>query len=84
MYILKKHYEATETNQNFAGEKFDHYSGRAESMLSDNGYPSEQMINEYGYKTLSGAKRGLKSAQELCKWENELGHWHVTVELIEA
>jgi hypothetical protein len=84
MYIIKKHYEATENNPNFAGVIKDYYEGKAGHLIGSNGFTTDWEINEYGYKTLSAAKRGLKKAVELANWETEKGYWTVTAELVEV
>lgn len=84
MYIIKKHYEATENNPNFAGVIKDYYEGKAGHLIGSNGFPTDWEINEYGYKTLSAAKRGLKKVVELANWETEKGYWTVTAELVEV
>lgn len=82
MFIIKKHYEATENNPNFAGEVKDYYEGRAGELLSSGEFPSKWQIEEYGYKTLAGAKRGLAKAQELTEWETSRGFWKVSVSIV--
>lgn len=84
MYIIKKHYEATESNLKFAGDVKDWYEGQNGFLIGGNGFPTKSEINAFGYNTLAGAKRGLKKAEELAKWETEKGHWKVTVELIKC
>lgn len=85
MYIIKKHYEATDSNHNFAGEVKDYYEGKAGHLLSHhNQFPTRWEIEEYGYKTLAAAKKGLKSVLELCEWETAKGFWTVTAELIQC
>lgn len=84
MYIIKKHYKATATNLNFIGVVKDYYEGKAGKVLSIDDFPTKYMINEYGYPTLAGAKRGLKTARNLAEHENSFGHWNVTVDLIEV
>ncbi|MBQ9167940.1 MAG: hypothetical protein IJX67_05985 [Oscillospiraceae bacterium] len=82
MFIIKKHYEATEYNPNFAGEVKDYYEGKAGHILSSNTFPVKWEIENYGYKTLAAAKRGLKKARELADWETAKGFWNVSVELV--
>ena len=82
MFIIKKHYEATENNPNYAGEIKDYYEGRAGEVLSSGEFPNKWLIEEYGYKTLSGARRGLASAKELAEWETSHGFWNVSVSLV--
>lgn len=84
MFIIKKHYEATETNKNFAGEVRDYYEGKGGHTLGHDDFPCQWEINNYGYTTKSGAARGLKAAIELAEWETKQGHWTVTAELIEV
>lgn len=84
-YIIKKHYEATETNKNFAGEVKDFYQGKGGHAIgSQNRFPVKFEIDFYAYTTLAAAKRGLKSATDMAKWETGLGHWNVTVSLVEC
>lgn len=82
MFIIKWHYEATENNPNFPGEIKDYYMGKAGEILSCNKLPAKGEIEEYGYKTMGQAKRGLAKAQEAAKWENERGFWKVSVSLV--
>lgn len=82
-YIIKKHYEATESNENFKGEIFDYYLGINNSLLSENEMPAEWKIEKYGFTTLAGAKAGMRHAQSLADWEVVGGNWNVTVELIQ-
>lgn len=82
MYIIKRHYEATENNPNFAGEIKDYYTGKAGEILSTDTLPAQWKIEEYGYKTEAGAKRGLAKAQEMAEWETEHGYWNVSVSLV--
>lgn len=85
MYIIKKHYEATDINKNFAGDVRDYYEGKRGHLLSQHDqFPSEWNIREYGYKTLAAAKKGLKVVQELCEWEEQKGYWKVSAEIIEV
>lgn len=85
MYIIKKHYEATAKNTNFAGEVQDWYSGKGGAHIGrKNEYPCKGEVNEWGYKNLAGAKRALRAAQELAASETAHGSWNVTVELLEV
>lgn len=85
MYIIKKHYEATQSNTNFAGEIRNYYEGKAGHTIgNDKIYPTKWEIETFGYKTLAAAKRGLKKAAELAEWETKAGHWNVSAELIEC
>lgn len=84
MFIVHKHYEATENNPNFAGETRDYYEGKGGELLSSCEFPSKWQIEEYGYKALAGAKRGLAKAQELADWETSSGYWNVTASLVEC
>lgn len=83
-YVIKKHYEATDANTNFKGEVHDYYEGKAEALLSEDKFPAAWLIEAHSYTTLSGAKRGLKKAQELAEWETNKGWWKVTAELVEV
>lgn len=40
-------------------------------------------VKEFGYKTLSGAKRGERVQREMSESENSHGHWIRTYKLIE-
>lgn len=84
MYIIKKHYEATESNPNFAGEVKDFYEGKAGRLIGSNSFPTKGEIDAYGYGSLAAAKKGLARANEYAEWENKMGHWNVSVELIEV
>lgn len=84
MYIIKTHYEATANNPNFAGETRDYYYGKARHLIGSDNFPTNFSIKNYGYATLSAAKRGLKKAIELANWETEKGYWSVTVDLVEV
>lgn len=84
MFIIKKHYEATKTNKNFAGEIHDYYCGKAGHTLSQDEIPCKYFINEYGYSTKAAAMRGLKAAKEFADWETKRGHWNVSAELVEC
>lgn len=85
MYIIKKHYEATEKNTNFVGEIRDYYEGKAGYTIGlHNEFPDKWEIETFGYVTLAGAKKGLKAAIELANWETNCGYWNVTAELIEC
>lgn len=81
MYIIKKHYEATDSNPNFAGEVKDYYEGKSGHQLIQPLVRWE--IEEYGYKTIAAAARGLKAVQGLCDWETSKGFWKVSAELVE-
>lgn len=83
-YIIKKHYEATETNLNFKDEVKDYYQGKHQETIGKNYFPTNYFIIEYGYSTKAAATRGLKATQELCDWETARGHWNVSCELIEV
>lgn len=82
MYIIKKRYVATESNVNFKGKVTDYYEGKGMVILSENKIPSDWMIQTYGYKTFTGAKRGLNAVNALCESENKDGAWTVSAELI--
>jgi hypothetical protein len=86
MFIIKKHYVATEANPNFAGEQRTYYEGKAGQLLGDlyGTYPRNWEINEYGYKTYAAAMRGLKAVLDLANWEMGHGKWTITAEVIEA
>ena len=84
MFIIKKHYEATENNPNFAGEVKDYYEGKSGHTLGHNDFPRDWEINSYGYKTYAAAMRGLKAAIESADWETKQGYWNVTAELVEV
>lgn len=67
-YIIKKHYEATEDNNEFKGQVHDYYEGKAETLIGgEDKFPASWEIDTYAYTTLQGAKRGLKKAQELAE-----------------
>lgn len=94
-YIIKTHYIPTEknSNQKVANEHF-WYSGKGgQNMNTESPYgqmynnkidDSQYMLNEYAYKRLCDAKRGLKSRQELDEWETEYGFWKVSSEIVEV
>lgn len=84
MYIIKIHYVATDVNPNFRGEVHDWYEGKGTTPLTKNELPPEWMINEYGYKTLASAKKGLQVAERCCENENKYGFWTSTAELIQV
>ena len=85
MYIIKIHYEATKDNPNFAGEIHDWYTGKGgEHLSAKDEFPTTYFIQNYGYKTLAAARRGLKAAKELADWETKKGYWIVTVEIIKV
>lgn len=85
MFIIKKHYVATENNPNFTGQIADFYEGKGGHILcAKNKFPENYSIKEYGYSTPASAAKGLKKAIELAKWETGFGHWKVTAELIEV
>ena len=84
MYVIKTVYEATEKNDNFKGETQTWYSGRKETNLSRDTFPTQGQVDEFGYKNLSGAMRGLKAAQETADWCNARGFWKVSVSLVRA
>lgn len=84
MFIIKKHYEATENNTNFAGEVKDYYYGKSGELQSIGEFPGEWQIENYGYKTLAAAKRGLAAAQALADWETSRGFWKVSASLVEC
>jgi hypothetical protein len=87
MYIIKKHYEATETNENFKGETQTWYCGKQGSDCRVDGNEGtnylETFVKYYGYATKAGATKALKSAKELAEWETRKGYWKVTAELVE-
>jgi hypothetical protein len=88
MYIIKKHYEATETNENFKGEKQVWYCGkqgadcRADTNEGTNYLKS--FIKYHGYATKAGATKAFNSAKDLAEWETKAGHWAVSCELIKV
>lgn len=82
MYIIKKHYVATENNIIFNGVVMDYYEGKGMTILSENQLPSDWTAQTYGYKTLAGAKRGLNAVNALCESETKDGAWVVTAEII--
>lgn len=85
MYIIKKHYEATESNQNFAGQVHEWCCGKGgELIAAQDTFPTAYTINEYGYKTLTSAKRGLAAAKRLADWESSHGHWIISVEIVKV
>ena len=84
MYIIKIHYVATDANPNFKGQTQDWYEGKGTTALSQNEFPPQWMISEYGYKTLSGAKKGLQAVERNCEFENRYGYWTATAELIQV
>lgn len=83
-WYIKKNYEATESNKNFAGERMFYCLGIRETFLSQNEHPNYSQICTYGYKALSGAKKALDAAQWFAKLEESRGHWIVNVELVEV
>jgi hypothetical protein len=83
MYIIKTHYEATESNPNFVGEH-DWYEGKGGVIIGErNELPKTWEINEYGYKTHAGALRGLKAAKERAEHETGYGYWVATADIVE-
>lgn len=85
MYIIKAHYEATESNKNRAGEIHDWYTGKGGFVIGgEDRMPDAREIRQYGYSTLAAASRALKAARENAAWETGLGHWIVSAELIEC
>lgn len=85
MFIINKHYEATESNPNFKEAIKDFYYGKGGHTIGrENEFPCLWEIENYGYKTLAAAKKALNAAQELCDWENERGFWRVSVSLLQV
>lgn len=84
MYIIKKHYEATENNPRFAGNIIDYFYGKGSHLLGINALPESWKTESYAFSTLAAAKRALKSAEELCAWESSQGYWTATAELVEV
>lgn len=84
MYIIKKHYEATEKNTNFASDVRDYYLGKGQHLIGRNTFPTAWEINTFGYRTKAAAMKGLKSATELANSETRDGWWVVTAELVEV
>lgn len=85
MYIIKKRCEATEKNKNFVGIVKCYYYGKDQHLLgTSERQPTKWEVESYGYKTIYGAKKGLKSQVELCKWETERGFWKTSAEFIEV
>ena len=83
MYVIKIHYTATEANPNFVGDEQDWYEGKGSVVLGDkNKFPNDWEVKEYGYKTRSGAMRGLKAAQERAELETKYGFWIATASLV--
>ena len=84
MYILKRHYEATEKNSYFFGDKIDYYYGVGDWLISVNEMPNPTLVKLHGYKTLAGAKTGLRAESKLAESETARGYWNVSVELLEV
>lgn len=84
MFIIKKHYEATESNYDFSGVVIDYYKGKRGETLSKNELPCKYFIEEYGFKTKAAASRALKAEKELCDSENEYGWWNVSASIMEV
>lgn len=88
MFVIKKNYKATETNECFKGEKQVWYCGKqgADCRVDTNEATNylKTFIKYHGYATKAGAKKALNSAKDLAEWETKAGHWIVSVELIEC
>lgn len=84
MYIIKKHYEATENNPRFAGNTIDYFYGKGSHLLGINVFPESWEIEPYAFSTLAAAKKALKYTKELCNWESSQGYWVVSAELVKV
>ena len=86
-FVIVKYYEATDSNQNFKGEKQIWYCGKQGADCRVDGNEGTNYLNAfincYGYSTKSGAKKAFNCSKELAEWETKAGHWKVSVELIE-
>ena len=83
MYIIHRHYEATEANNNFRGQTQDWYCGKSGQSFGHE-IPSAYWLKEFGYKTKASATRGLKAYLEYDESENKYGFWTVKSELVEV
>lgn len=81
-YIIKKDYQATEKNTNYAGEHKVYYRGKNEMTVC---LECAYDVKTYGYTTKAALARGLKKAQELADWEmNNGGFWDITISYVEV
>lgn len=83
MFIVKKHYEATVDNIDFAGNIHDVFYGKQETRLDSGNGPIGWLVREYGYSTKAAAVKGLKKAQSLAEWETSYGMWNITASIVE-
>lgn len=82
-YFIKKHYEATESNENFAGEVKDFYCGKGMTSCSEFFKYFNYYIKNNAYTRLCDAKRAYKAHLELANSEMKYGFWKVSVEIVE-
>ena len=81
-FIIKVVCKATEKNENFKGETQVYYTAK-NSTIRNEAY-IRFLAKECGYKTKAAALQGLKKENELAKWENGVGYWNTSCELIEV
>lgn len=92
-YIIETVTKATEQNDNYKGAIHRTYTARGGNWVDDyNAYsqeliqmsnPVEWKVKDYGYKRMCDAVKGLKSALDLCNWQNERGFWNSTARIVE-
>lgn len=90
-YLVKEKLRATNQNPSFAGQKATAFFGKECKMLAYLGEHAEAvhakqelaawMVEEYGYKRASDAKRNwiFKYAEDISG-----DHWHRSVEIVEV
>lgn len=93
-YVIKTHYTPTEKNPNFWKEsEHDSFTGKGTQSMTD--YPdgwlhletarlndSLWMIQNYAFKTIAGARKGLKVMEDICRSESSRGMWKATAEIM--
>lgn len=65
MYIIKKHYEATENNPNFAGNIMDYFYGKGSHLLGINTPPKSWEIESYAQPQISAGRELLRSRESI-------------------
>lgn len=81
-YLVKVDYEATESNQYFAGEQRTYYYGK-DYKSTESATHINSLARYWGYTTKASAASGLRAHQSLAESETKRGHWNVSCELLE-
>lgn len=82
-YLIKTTYKATDANPNFKDKSQTWWQGK-KGFNTDKESSVKYIATHHGYSTKAAVASALKSAKEICSYENAYGFWNSSCEVIEV